>query len=267
MTKQVKIVFTSGHLETSNDAVDLTSPLELIIPEFADVEVDGKLTDAKNLLVGDKFSYSSEGAVFSGTITEVLIVEKEISHEEHEARQEKKIASLESRVGTLETALIANNQALQNLQRTIVELTAHHIDHVLSNPVMVDTLAQRFLIAGANAIAHKAKTSKERAPQLVVTESLIPGCMIRAKLNEEGTAEIEQLDRDGSWVGGDQLDPAMREESLVTTFGQLLLSYGAEVGRFYFITDDINLEEFREQARTAAKENLDRIGAVSETTH
>ncbi|MCY1281944.1 hypothetical protein D9M68_19970 [compost metagenome] len=232
------------------------------------VELDnGSLTTADKLLVGDRIKVTRDMAQF---IEEVEAVEHVPSLEECVESEaliaERRIQLLESRIETLETALIANNQAVQNFQRSIVELTAQHIETVFKDEVMIDTLAQRFFIAAANAIAHKAKNSRNRAPKLVVVDTMIPGCVIRAKLTAEGFAVIEMLDKEGVWATGDELPEQMRSEQIKTTFGNLLLSYGAEVDRAYFITEDVALEEYRE---AIAAEAQAVVKAVEEpvTTH
>lgn len=195
----------------------------------------------------------------------------ELNPHDHEANQDARITALEatikhltSRVVTLETALIANNDALTSLQRTLVELTADHIERLFSDQVMVDSLAQRFLIAGANAIAFKASKSKQRTPQLVAIEAQIPGCNIRAKLTEEGGLYLQMQDKEGLWQEGDELPEDFRQEAVTNSIGNLLASYGAEIGRFYYVIDDIALEEFRNAAAIEAKANLDKVTGVGQ---
>lgn len=246
---------------------------ELVMSKMQQVLVlnDGKedLKSAIYLMTGDNFQVTVGNDHYSGVVTNVLDLEtiEAAGEEDQEVAQERRIAQLESQVATLMTTLETTNNIVLGLQRTIVEMTAAHIDRLFSDPVMVDTLAQRFLIASANAIAHKVKTSRQRTPQLVVIEGQIPGCVLRARLNEEGSVEIEHQDKEGVWVGGDELPEDFRSEELRNTFGGLLLSYGAEVGRTYYITDDIARDEFREQAARQAKEHLDGVNQAAVTTH
>lgn len=160
------------------------------------------------------------------------------------------------RLETVEKALETANDALLGLQRTIVELTAAHIDRIFSDQVMVDTLGQRFFIAAANAIAHKARSSMERAPELVVIESPIPGA-IKCTITESGEVKIEeQLKETGEWVTGDQLSEEMRSTTISEVFGSLLAGYGATIGRAYYVVEDVHLEEFRKEAQTLARQTL-----------
>lgn len=207
---------------------------------------DGVEVTLADLVAGDTYVVTRGGQSTTETVVEVLPVSAE---EEREFLQDQRIA-------TLEHSLQVANDTLLGLQRTIVELTASHIDRIFSDPVMVDTLAQRFFIAGANAIAFKARQSKERTPQLVVIESPIPGA-IKVTLTEEGGVKIEeQLKDTGEWVGGDQLSEQMRSETFVEVFGNLLAGYGAEIGRAYYVVEDVHLEEFRKQAQASARETL-----------
>jgi hypothetical protein len=210
---------------------------------------DGTLTTAGKLLVGDSVQITQNDVMHIG---EVQAVELDIPTRDMTA-EEQVIASLEARVAGLEEHLMITNQIIQGLQRSIVELTAQHIETLFKDDVMIDSIAQRIYIAGANAIAHKAKSSRNRAPKLVVVDTMIPGCVIRAHLTEEGYAVIEMLDKEGTWATGDDLPEQMRSEQIKTTFGNLLLSYGAELGRSYFITEDVALEDYREAVAAEAR--------------
>lgn len=186
--------------------------------------------------------------VQSATIVEVLDV----------------LAANSSRITTLEKTLAVTNDTLMNIQRSIVELTANHIDRIFSDPIMVDTLAHRMAIASANAISFKVKSSQHRTPELVVIEQAIPGA-IRVTLQENGETLIEeQLKDTGEWASGDQLSEAMQSETITEVFGNLLVSYGAQVGRAYFVVEDVHLEVFRKDAAKSAKAALDTaVGAAA----
>ncbi|MNO19207.1 hypothetical protein D3C76_89350 [compost metagenome] len=165
---------------------------------------------------------------------------------------QKRLNEQEERLAGLETGLTKANAVILGLQRTIVDLTADHIHRLFNDPVMIDSLTQRMLIAGANAIAHKAKTSRQRTPQLVVIEQYIPGA-IRATLHDDGTVLIEEQDKaTHEWMSGEDLSEAMRSDEIQTAFGNLLVAYTAEVGKAYFITEDVYLEEFRAKASEQA---------------
>lgn len=145
-----------------------------------------------------------------------------------------------------------------NLQQQIVSVTAAHVDNLFSNQVMLDTIAHRLLVAAANALAHKARTSKERMPQLVVVEGYVPGAM-RATIHEDGTVfieeEVETDDPSGQvgYVSGDDLSDQLKDPAFAQAIGDLLLSYTATPGRAYYVIDDVSLEEFRQQAAERAK--------------
>ena len=169
------------------------------------------------------------------------------------------VAAQGERLETVENALESANNALLNLQRTIVELTASHVERVFTDPVMADSLAQRFFIAGANAIAHKARQSKERTPELVVIEQAIPGA-IRATLKEEGGVLVEeQLKDTAEWVTGDQLSEEMRSDVIQEVFGNLLAASGCSIGRAYYIVEDVHLEQFRKEAAIGARAALTSV--------
>ncbi|MNZ32845.1 hypothetical protein D3C78_501830 [compost metagenome] len=180
--------------------------------------------------------------------------------EQHEQNQDQRIQALEERLEIAEKALTTANSIILGLQRSIVDITADHVHRIFNDPVMVDSLAQRFFIAAANAIAFKAKASKQRTPQLVVIEQYIPG-VIRATLQEDGSVFIEEETEAGQWKSGEDLSPQMQSEEVQTAFGNLLIAYTAEVGKAYFITEDVFLEEFREKASQQA---LGVVKAVEE---
>ncbi|MNF63227.1 hypothetical protein D3C84_449230 [compost metagenome] len=243
-------------LNTANGPITVLASLLLQRP-------DGTEVTAGELVAGDSYLVSRGGSMISETVIDVLAVTAE---EEREHLQEHRLTTLElqladqgSRLATAENALAAANDALLGLQRTIVELTASHIDRIFTDQVMVDSLAQRFFIAGANAIAHKARQSRERTPELVVIEQEIPGA-IRATLKEEGGVLVEeQLKETGEWVTGEQLSEAMQADVIQEVFGNLLASYGCSIGRAYFIVEDVHLEEFRKQAQQGARQALEQV--------
>jgi len=176
-----------------------------------------------------------------------------MDHTQHEAEQQARIQSLEDQVAQLQNALIANNDALAHIQRTIVELTADHIQRLFNDQVMLDSIATRIFVAGANAIAHKAKNATNRAPELVVVEGYIPGSL-RVTLTEEGPVIEEQLTDTQEWVSGDQLSEKLRSDQIQHVMGDLLISYRAEIGRAYYVTDSVALEEFRKETAKKAME-------------
>ena len=169
-----------------------------------------------------------------------------------EQTKDQIIADLEARVATLESTLIATNDALTNIQRSIVELTADHVQRVFNDDVLVDSIAHRIMVAGANAISHKVKSSKQRAPELVVVEGYVPGA-IRVTLTADGTV-IEEQTEDGQWVSGDDISEELRQPHVVTVFGDLVVSYGGQLDRAYYVLESTHLEEFRRQTSAQAME-------------
>lgn len=178
---------------------------------------------------------------------------------------EERIAELESRVQTLEDTLIATNDALTNVNKTLVELTADHIQRLFQEPVLIDSIAQRILIAGANAIAHKAKHSKERAPELVVVEGYVPGA-IRVTLTDNGPVIEEQVKGTQEWVSGDALSEGLKDERIAHVMGDLLISYGAVVDRPYYVVDSVELEEFRKETSKKALQVTAQVDQAEEAS-
>lgn len=213
---------------------------------------DGTSVAADSLKAGDTFVITRDNANLKETVKDVQVVDSL-----------QLLASQEYRLTTVEQALQSNNDALLNLQRTIVEITAAHVDRVFSDPVMTDSLAQRFFIAGANAIAHKARTSKERTPQLVVIESPIPGAIRTTLLEAGGVLIEEQLAETGEWVSGDKLSQEMQSEVITEAFGNLLAGYGAEIGRAYYVVEDVHLEQFRNEAAAAARQTTAQVAGAA----
>jgi len=191
---------------------------------------------------------------------------------EHEQNQDNRLASLEERVAQLETSLLQANDTIIGLQRTIVEITADHVNRIFNDQVLLDSIAQRVLVAGANAISFKAKASRQQAPELMVVEGYLKGA-IRVTLNDEGVlVEMEDNPGSGNWVTGEELPEGMRSPEVAHVFGDLLISYGAEVGKAYFIMEKGDIEAARAEANKAALA-LTGLGESSEeqpapeTTH
>lgn len=151
------------------------------------------------------------------------------------------IKALQSRVIQLEEQLKAH-------QQQIVNTVAMQLQTFFTNPVMVDSLAHRLLIAGANAIAHKASHSTERAPELTVLEGYIPGAL-RAILNTDGSLSIEQQLKGATNAGGEweSATALYDEKGVLDSFAQLLSAFGAEAGRVYYITDTVTAQTHREK--------------------
>ncbi|MNP89041.1 hypothetical protein D3C85_14370 [compost metagenome] len=165
---------------------------------------------------------------------------------------EERLETLENRAAQLESSLITANETVTRLQGIIVEITADHVNRLFSDQVMLDSIAQRVLVAGANAIAYKAKMSRQKAPELVVLEGYLPGA-VRATLTEDGARiEMESKDHPGSWISGDGLPEQFQNPSLQQAFGELLISYGAELEKTYFVMEAGDVEEARQKAQNLA---------------
>lgn len=191
---------------------------------------------------------------------------------EHEQNQDNRLTSLEERVAQLESSLLQANDTIIGLQRTIVEITADHVNRIFNDQVLLDSIAQRVLVAGANAISFKAKASRQQAPELMVVEGYLKGA-IRVTLQDEGVlVEMEDNPGSGNWVTGEELPEGMRSPEVAHVFGDLLISYGAEVGKAYFIMEKGDIEAARAEANKAALA-LTGLGESSEeqpapeTTH
>lgn len=191
---------------------------------------------------------------------------------EHEQNQDSRLASLEERIAQLEASLLQQGDTIVGLQRTIVEITADHVNRLFHDQVLLDSIAQRILVAGANAIAFKAKASRQQAPELLVLEAYLPDA-IRVTLTDEGAfVEMEEKDNRGVWMHGAALPEAMQSPELIKVFGELLISYGAEMGRPYYIMERGDVEVARKKAEEAARA-LSGLGddkaaqPASETTH
>lgn len=191
---------------------------------------------------------------------------------EHEQNQDNRLTSLEERVAQLESSLLQANDTIIGLQRTIVEITADHVNRIFNDQVLLDSIAQRVLVAGANAISFKAKASRQQAPELMVVEGYLKGA-IRVTLQDEGVqVEMEDNPGSGKWVTGEELPETMRSPEIAHVFGDLLISYGAEVGKPYFIMEKGDIEAARAEATKAALA-LTGLGEdkgeqeVAETTH
>lgn len=191
---------------------------------------------------------------------------------EHEQNQDNRLTSLEERVAQLESSLLQANDTIIGLQRTIVEITADHVNRIFNDEVLIDSIAQRVLVAGANAISFKAKASRKQAPELMVLEAYLPDAIRVTLGDEEVIIEMEEKDNRGVWRSGEDLPEPMRSDELCKVFGDLLISYGAEVGRPYYIMERGDVEAARKKAGEAALA-LSGLGEdkgeqqVAETTH
>ncbi|MNH68846.1 hypothetical protein D3C73_209330 [compost metagenome] len=228
---------------------------------------DGTEVRASELVVGDTYQVIRDGAVFSETVEGIQAASQD---EENEYRQNVRIAKLEdlvtdlsSRLETTENALESANNALLTIQRTIVDMTAAHIERLFNDQVMVDSLSQRFLIAAANAIAFKARASAQRTPELVVIEQAIPGAIRVTLLEEGGVLVEEQLTDTGEWVTGEKMSESLQAEVIPEVFGNLLAGYGASIGRPYYVVEDVHLETFRKDAQAGAKQALEQVAGAA----
>lgn len=151
------------------------------------------------------------------------------------------IKALNARVGELEDQLKAH-------QQQIVNTCAAQLQSLFQNQVLVDSLTHRMLIAAANALAHKASQSQERAPELVVLEGYIPGAL-RAIFNEDGSMTVEQQLKGAVNAGGnwESATAFYEEKGILTQFAQLMAAYGAEAGRVYYITDTVTASAHRDK--------------------
>jgi uncharacterized coiled-coil protein SlyX len=178
---------------------------------------------------------------------------------QHEENQDNRLSALEQRIAELETQLVASNDIILGLRKDIVTITADHIQRLFADQILLDSIAQRVFVAGANAIAFKVSKSKERAPELVVVEGYVPGA-IRATLTDDGTVLEEQDSETGEWIGGDALSENVR--GVATEFGELLIAYGAEMNRAYYIIDNISLEQYRESVSAKIMETREAVSEV-----
>lgn len=183
--------------------------------------------------------------------------------EAREKSQEERIAQLEAQVAQLQESLIQANDAMLAINRTLVELTADHIQRLFNDDVMIDSIAQRVFIAAANAIAFKAKQSKQRAPELVVVEGYVPGA-IRVTLTEDGPLVEEQHTATQKWLSGDEMSEGLKNEKVQHAMGDLVISYGGQIGRAYYVIDSVALEEFRKETSKKAMEITAATGANEE---
>lgn len=165
------------------------------------------------------------------------------------------IKALNSRITELEDQLKAH-------QQQIVNTCASQLQSLFQNPVLVDSLAHRLLIAGANAIAHKVKTSQERAPELTVLEGYIPGAL-RAILNEDGSMSVEQQLKGATNAGGnwESATAFYEEKGILEQFTQLMAAFGASAGRVYYISDTVTVAAHRDKL---AREMAANVRATDE---
>jgi hypothetical protein len=154
---------------------------------------------------------------------------------------QNQIKALNQRVTELEEQLKAS-------QQQIVNTCAQQLDRLFTNPIMVDTLAHRFFVAAANAIAHKASQAQDRAPELTVLEGYIPGAL-RAILNEDGSMTVEQQLKGAVNAGGtwESANDQYEEHGILDQFAQLMAAYGAQAGRVYYITDTVTAAAHRDK--------------------
>lgn len=158
------------------------------------------------------------------------------------------MSNAEARIEQLEKQVAELQQKLDTSNQTMVNTIAAQIQHLFSDQVMVDSIAYRVMLAGANAIAHKVSHSKERAPELVVLEGYIPGA-IRAAIHDDGSISIDQqlkgaTNAASAWESATE---SFQKNGIAEQFAHLLAAYGAEVGRIYYITDTVTRDTYKEE--------------------
>jgi hypothetical protein len=161
---------------------------------------------------------------------------------------EPTLPTSEERIAQLEGEVAQLKSALTQLQQQTVNTVAQQIQHLFTNQVLIDSIASRILVAGANALAFKAQQSNQRAPELQVVEAYVPGSY-RAALADDGSVSLEAQVKGSTNAGGgwESIVEDFSKRGIIDQFVQLLAAYGAEVGRFYYVIDSVSLAEHREK--------------------
>ena len=146
----------------------------------------------------------------------------------------------QSQIKALTQRIVSLEDALTKLQQATVNTVATQIQALFTDPVMVESITHRMLASAANAIAHKAAQSNQRAPELTVLEGYIPGAL-RAIMNEDGSMTVEQQLKGATNAGGqwESVTEDYQEKGVLETFSQLMASFGVTAGRVYYITDTV----------------------------
>lgn len=156
------------------------------------------------------------------------------------------MSSVEQRIEQLE-AQVKELQSIVNQQnQNIVEVCASHLQQLFQNQTMMDSIAYRMLLAGANALVFKAQQAEDAPGELVVIEGYIPGSL-RASIAEDGSFSIDQQLKGSTnqAQGWESAVAQFEEKGILDTLRELLAAYGAEANRNYFITDTVTLKKHR----------------------
>lgn len=156
---------------------------------------------------------------------------------EMRAKLDPNVADYVDQVMRMHTASV-----MQHVDETFKEL--------FNNPIVIESMATSVLRAGINALDHKARWSTERKPHSIVLARYVPGAL-RLIQQEDGYILLEQQDvadaearklNDG-WAPHPDLND---QEHVQLLFKDLLASYDAQPNRYYYVIDDISLQNFRE---------------------
>lgn len=147
------------------------------------------------------------------------------------------------------------NVEQKSIQQMVQEEVKAYMDAMFRNPVMLDTLASALLSRSVAALNYRAQHSTQRMPTLVVSESPIPGA-IRVMLSEDGamTAEEQIVDPEGDVEAWERSTSVMDAEVVYNAVKELVLSYGAAPGKYYYVLDDITLEKHRAELNKRIRE-------------
>lgn len=169
----------------------------------------------------------------------------------------KRLEQSELRVSELskELSTLREQQITGVMTEGLVTHIAQQFQALFQNPVMVSSIASVLLATLQNALAFRAGHSKERLPQAMIVEHYIPGSQ-RVMLTGEGELIIEQQLKDSEGADdGWQVDTELGNiEGASDAVRDLMMSYSAEGDKYYYLTDDLTVQQHREDAARRLKE-------------
>lgn len=156
---------------------------------------------------------------------------------------------------TKELATLREQQISGVMTEGLVNHIAQQFQALFQNPVMVSSIASVILANLQNALVFRAGQSKERLPQAMILDYYIPGAQ-RVTLTETGELVVEQQLADSRTADeGWELDTTLAEVSGADeAIRDLMMSYNAEGNKPYYLTDDLTVQKYREDASRRLEE-------------
>lgn len=163
--------------------------------------------------------------------------------------------------------VVENMTVAPKVSREVATYVGQQIENLFQNPIMLDGIATALLHRQLSALQERARTSKDRQPRTVLVKMYFPG-VVRILMTEQGVVTLEQqvegatTEHEG-WVLSEEL---MSRPEVVSSFAQMMATEGLDADTYYYITDDITLQNKQEEAQQRLQDEniaqLEREAAI-----